>query len=272
MVENTQPTEKTFTVNYGAGISNITKGTESYASGSLSITVALNTTITESYLNSYLSSNEYNVNYAEGYGYDGWKVGDTVLTESGITVTESTSTALTLLADEIVVPTYHIIVLPQSTEDYRVLSTETSVAVGAESYVFTIRALENNIAKIEIYVNGSYANTVTNPYSGTEHTCPIELAQTQTQTTYTITVKVYYYLWLYVNGATLSSGIDLGIYQHQSNDFYIISEKGSNVSETLKTALSTNTYNGNSLFTKANCTFGVGTRTLNLITRLISII
>ena len=63
-------------------------------------------------------------------------------------------------------------------------------------------------------------------------------------------------MWLYVNGATLSSGIDLGIYQHQSNDFYIISEKGSNVDKTLKTALSTNSYNGNPLFTKANCTFG----------------
>ena len=59
-----------------------------------------------------------------------------------------------------------------------------------------------------------------------------------------------------LNGATLSSGIDLGIYQHQSNDFYIISEKGSNVDKTLKTALSTNLYNGNPLFTKANCTFG----------------
>ena len=256
MVENTQPTEKTFTVNYGAGISNITKGTESYASGNLSITVALNTTITESYLNSYLSDNGYTVNYAEGYEYGGWKVGNTVLTESGITVTESTATTLTILTDETVVAPTHTIVLPQSTVDYAVVSTETSVSVGTQSYVFTIRALKSDIAKIEIYVNNgdTPASTVTNPSSGTEHTCPIGLAQTQT--TYTITVKVYYYLWLYVNGVTLSSGIDLGIYQYQSSNFYIICEKGSNIDNTLKTALSTNTYNGNPLFTKANCTFG----------------
>ena len=205
MVENTQPTEKTFTVNYGTGISNITKGTESYASGSLQIAVALNTTITESYLNSYLSDNGYTVSYAEGYEYNGWKVGDTVLTESGITVTESTSTALTLLADEIVVPTYHTIVLPQSTADYSVLSTETSAAVGETSYTFKIRVLKSDIAKIEIHVNGYFERSQTNPAKDIEYEFPIGLAQTQT--TYTITVKVYYYLWLYVNGATKWSDI-----------------------------------------------------------------
>ena len=257
MVENTQqPTEKTFTVNYGTGISNITKGTESYASGSLQITVALNTTITESYLNSYLSDNGYTVNYAESYEYGGWKVGDTVLTEPGITVTESTSTALTLLADEIVVPAYHIIVLPQSTEDYSVLSTETSAAVGETSYAFKIEVLKSNIAKIEIYVNNgdTPANTVTNPYSGTEHTCTIPLAQTQT--TYTITVKVYYNLELYINGATTGYAENLGLNNYQNSKFYKAYEKGSNIDNTLKTALRTNTYNGNLLFTKENCTFG----------------
>ena len=256
-VENTQqPTEKTFTVNYGTGISNITKGTESYASGSLQIAVALNTTITESYLNSYLSDNGYNVIYAEGYKYDGWKVGDTVLTESGITVTESTSTVLTLLADEITVaPAYYTIVLPQSTEDYRVLSTETSAAVGDASYTFKIEVLKSDIAKIEIYANSTLKGSQISPNTNIEYDYPIELAQTQT--TYTITVKVYYNLKLNTNGATISSqnATALGL-NTDSYGYYITLEKGSNVSETLKTALSTNTYNGNSLFTKANCTFG----------------
>ena len=257
-VENTQqPTEKTFTVNYGTGISNITKGTESYASGSLQIAVALNTTITESYLNSYLSDNGYNVIYAEGYVYNGWKVGDTVLTESGITVTESTATTLTILTDETVVAPTHTIVLPQSTVDYSVVSTETSVAVGTESYVFTIKALKSDIAKIEIYVNGSYASTVTNPSSDTETVYDYTIPLAQTQTTYTITVKVYYNLKLNTNGATMSSqnATALGL-STDSYGYYITLEKGSNVSETLKTALSTNTYNGNPLFTKENCTFG----------------
>ena len=267
-VENTQqPTEKTFTVNYGTGISNITKGTESYASGSLQITVALNTTITESYLNSYLSDNGYTVNYAEGYEYDGWKVGDTVLTESGITVTESTSTALTLLADEVVAPAYHTIVLPQGTnsngvnydvncgDEYEVVSTGTNVAVGDASYTFKIKALKSDIAKIEIYANSSLEGTQTNPAKDIEYDYPIELAQTQT--TYTITVKVYYNLKLNTNGATMSSqnATALGL-STDSYGYYITLEKGSNVSATLKTALSTNTYNGNPLFTKENCTFG----------------
>ncbi len=271
-IENTQqPTEKTFTVNYGAGISNITKDAQSYASGSLQITIALNTTITEDYLNGYLSDNGYTVNYAEGYKYGGWKVGDSLLTEAGITVTESTATTLTILADEIVVAPTHTIVLPQGTnsngvnydvncgEEYEVVSTETSVAVGTESYVFTIKALKNNIAKIEIYVNNgdTPANTVTNPSSDTETVYNYTIPLAQTQTTYTITVKVYYNLELNTNGATVSSqnATALGL-STASYGYYITLEKGSNVSETLKTALSTNTYNGNPLFTKENCTFG----------------
>ena len=267
MVENTQPTEKTFTVNYGAGISNITKGGQSYASGSLQIAVALNTTITESYLNSYLSDNGYTVNYAEGYKFNGWKVGDTVLTESGITVTESTSTALTLLADEIVVPAYHTIVLPQGTnsngvnydvnceDEYEVVSTETSAAVGETSYDFKIKVLKSNIARIEIYANSSLEGTQINPNTNTEYyNYPIGLAQTQT--TYTITVKVYYNLELYINGATTGYAENLGLNNYQNSKFYKTYEKGSNIDNTLKTALRTNTYNGNPLFTKANCTFG----------------
>ena len=129
--------------------------------------------------------------------------------------------------------------------------------MGETSYTFKIKVLKSDIAKIEIYVNNGDTpeNTVTNPSSGTEHTCPIELAQTQT--TYTITVKVYYCLWLYVNGATTGYAENLGLENYsQGALYYLMMEKGSNVSETLKDALSTNTYNGNPLFTKENCTFG----------------
>ena len=120
--------------------------------------------------------------------------------------------------------------------------------------------MKSDIAKIEIYVNGSYASTVTNPSSDTETVYDYTIPLAQTQTTYTITVKVYYYLNLYVNGAICYGNISIVPKYNTVNPdiidyYYKLLEKDYN-DVSFNNALSTNTYNDNPLFTKENCTFG----------------